>query len=159
MESVSNESLMRCTNDILQERVINNIKHLYPAVAHHLPAVPSLDPSRGGCGAAMGNKKAKLENKKSMVDMDKNKRLDRIQETIEKQMKQQDKLQQVFKLRQMVKMAQALKNQQLLKKVKDEIEKLLLMPPSVNLKTMMKTRQPWIPSTSNTYNSDDDDDI
>jgi hypothetical protein len=65
MESVSTESLLRCTNDILQERVVNNMKCLYPAVAHHLPVVPNIDPSRGGHGAAMGSKKAKLEQQKT----------------------------------------------------------------------------------------------
>jgi hypothetical protein len=56
----------------LQEQIVNDMKHLlYPAVAHHLPAVPNLDPSCGGHGAAMGSKKAKLDHLKSMVDMKK----------------------------------------------------------------------------------------
>jgi hypothetical protein len=74
MESVSTESLLCRTNDILQERVVNDMKHLDPAVAHHLPAVPNLDPSCGGHGAAMGSKKAKLEQQKSTAEIEKNQR-------------------------------------------------------------------------------------
>jgi hypothetical protein len=66
---LSTETLLRQTDELLQQRQINDLKRLYPAVAHHLP---SIDPSRGGRGAAMGNKKAKMEYKKNIVDTEKN---------------------------------------------------------------------------------------
>jgi muconolactone delta-isomerase len=113
----------------LEQRHINDLKRLYPAVAHHLPC--SVDPSRGGHGAAMGNKKAKMEYKKNMVDTEKNQRMDRIEQHIAKQTKQQEELQQVFKLRQLMKLAKEMKNQRLFNKVEQEIEKMLV-PMTVN---------------------------
>jgi hypothetical protein len=98
---VSTETLFCQTDELLEQRHINDLKRLYPAVAHHLPSV---DPSRGGRGAAMGNKKAKMEYKKNMVDTEKNQRMDRIKNHIAKQTKQQEKLQQVFKLCQLMKL-------------------------------------------------------
>jgi hypothetical protein len=131
-ESVSKESLLRRTDEILQERVINDMKRLYPAVVHHLPAVPNLDPSRGGRGSAMGSKKAKLEQQKTAMELEKKKQWDQMEQRFNKQTRQQEELTQVFKLCQMMKIVQSLKNQRLFKKVEDEIEKLLLPSPSIN---------------------------
>jgi hypothetical protein len=119
-QSVLTKTLFCQTNELLEQRHINDLKRLYPAVAHHLPSV---DPSRGGRGAAMGNKKAKMEYKKNMVDTEKNQRMDRIKNHIAKQTKQQEELQQVFKLRQLMKLAKEMKNQRLFNKVEQEIEK------------------------------------
>jgi hypothetical protein len=41
-QSLSTETLLRQTDELLQQRQINDLKRLYPAVAHHLP---SIDPS------------------------------------------------------------------------------------------------------------------
>jgi hypothetical protein len=163
-ESVSTESLLRHTNDILQERVINNMKRgLYPAVAHHLPAVPNLDPSHGGHGSAMGSKKAKLEQQKTAAELEKKKQWDRMEQRFNKQTRQQEELTQVFKLRQMMKIAQSLKNQRLFEKVEDEIEKLLLPPPSINLEnhdedTITLDSIEINGGISNNIGDDDDDD-
>jgi hypothetical protein len=159
-ESVSTESLLRRTDDILQERVVNDMKRLYPAVAHHLPVVPNIDPSRGGRGAAMGSKKAKLEQQKTAAELEKNKRWDRMEQTFNKQTRQQEELQLVFKLRQMMKMAQALKNERLFKKVEDEIEKLLLPPPSINLENNDEdtTTLDSVKINGRNIGEDDDDD-
>jgi hypothetical protein len=127
-QSLSTETLLCQTDELLEQRHINDLKCLYPAVAHHLP---SIDPSRGGRGAAMGNKKAKMEYKKNMVDTEKYQRIDRIEKHTAKQTKQQEELQQVFKLCQLMKLAQAMKNQRLFKKVEDKIEKKLV-PTMVN---------------------------
>jgi hypothetical protein len=127
-QSLSTETLLRQTDELLQQRQINDLKRLYPAVAHHLP---SIDPSRGGRGAAMGNKKAKMEYKKNIVDTEKNQRMDRIENHIAKQTKQQEELQQVFKLRQLMKLAKEMKNERLFQKVEQEIEKMLV-PTTVN---------------------------
>jgi hypothetical protein len=67
-QSVSTKMLFCQTDELLEQRHINDLKHLYPAVAHHLPC--SVDPSCGSRGAAMGNKKAKMEYKKNMVCQD-----------------------------------------------------------------------------------------
>jgi hypothetical protein len=122
-QSLSTKTVMRNTNELLEQRQINDLKRLYPAVAHHLP---SIDPSRGGCGAATGNKMAKMEYHRNMVNTEKIKQIDQIKNHIAKQTKQQEELQQVFKLRQLMKVVQALKNQHLFKKVEDEIEKMLV---------------------------------
>jgi hypothetical protein len=163
-ESVSTESLLRRTDEILQERVINDMKRLYPAVAHHLPDVPNLDPSRGGRGSAMGSKKAKLEQQKTAAELEKKKRWDRMEQRFNKQTRQQEELTQVFKLRQMMKIAQSLKNQRLFKKVEDEIEKLLLPPPSINLEnhdedTTTLDSVEINGGISNNIGDDDDDEI
>jgi hypothetical protein len=162
-ESVSTESLLRRTDEILQERVINDMKRLYPAVAHHLPAVPNLDPSRGGRGSAMGSKKAKLEQQKTATELEKKKRWDRMEQRFNKQTRQQEELTQVFKLCQMMKIAQSLKNQRLFKKVEDEIEKLLLPSPSINLEnhdedTTTLDSVEIDGGISNNIGDDDDDD-
>jgi hypothetical protein len=57
--------------------------------------------------------------------------MDRIENHIAKQTKQQEELQQVFKLRQLMKLAKEMKNERLFQKVEQEIEKILL-PTTVN---------------------------
>lgn len=84
-----------------------------------------LDPSRGGRGAAMGNKKAKLEYHKNIIELEKNKRLQGIENSLSTHTKQNGEMQQVFKLRQLLKLAQTLNNNRLMKKVECEIDAML----------------------------------
>jgi hypothetical protein len=57
-----------------------------------------LDPSKGGHGSAMGNKKAKAEYKHQQTEMEKSKQLESIEKTLKKQVKQNAEAHQVFKL-------------------------------------------------------------
>jgi muconolactone delta-isomerase len=101
------------------------------SVAKEPSLVPSsasasiLDPSRGGRGAAMGTKKAKMEYHRNMMDAEKIRRLKGIEFALSKQMQQNGEMQQVFKLRQLMKLAKTLKNNRLIKKVENEINDLL----------------------------------
>jgi predicted GIY-YIG superfamily endonuclease len=83
-----------------------------------------------------------------------------MEQTFNKQTRQQEELQLVFKLRQMMKMAQALKNERLFKKVEDEIEKLLLPPPSINLENNDEdtTTLDSVKINGRNIGEDDDDD-
>jgi hypothetical protein len=72
-----------------------------------------------------------MEYKKNIVDTEKKQRMDRIENHIVKQTKQQEELQQVFKLRQLMKLEKEMKNERLFQKVEQEIEKMLV-PTTVN---------------------------
>jgi hypothetical protein len=97
----------------------------YPVGAKEL-SLSDFDPSNGGRGAPMGNKKAKRELHCQSVESEKLKHLDQIERNIEHQTKQNGEAHQVFKRHQMIKMAKMLKNNCLAKKVEKEIEKMLL---------------------------------
>jgi hypothetical protein len=98
-------------------------------------ALGNLDPSNGGRGALMGNKKAKAEYKRQQIEMEKNKRLMAIEKNLKKQAKEQAEAHQVFKLRQLIKLAKSLQNKRLMEKAEKEIEQMLDSPADDNQET------------------------
>jgi hypothetical protein len=123
--SISTEALLQQTREVQNEIMVNQMKRLYPIGASDL-SLSDLDPSNGGRGALMGNKKAKRENHRQAFESEKLKRLDRLERTIARQTQQNKEMQQVFKWRQIMKIALMLKNDRLVKKVEGEIKKTLL---------------------------------
>jgi hypothetical protein len=59
-DSISTHALLQQTRDVQNEIMINQMKHQYPLGTSQL-ILSDLDPSKGGCGAPMGNKKTKHE--------------------------------------------------------------------------------------------------
>jgi hypothetical protein len=98
---------------------------LFPFSSNTNTPLTNFDPSKGGCGAAMGNKKAKAEYNRQQVEMAKNKTLESIENSLKKQAKQNAEAHHVFKLRQMIKLAKTLQNKRLLRKVEKEIVLML----------------------------------
>jgi hypothetical protein len=109
----------------------------------------NLDPSKGGRGAAMGNKKAKVDYNHQQAEMVKNKTLESIEKSLKKQAKQNVEAHQVFKLRQMINLAKMLQNKRLLEKAKKEIE-LMLGPDDEEETTSI--------ATGKQFDDDDDND-
>jgi hypothetical protein len=77
----------------------------------------SLDPSRGGRGAAMGQKKAKREHEKQIAEDRKEKRFKKIDESIRAQTTAQTRVGRIYELRQLSKLAMTMKNKSLIKKI------------------------------------------
>jgi hypothetical protein len=81
----------------------------------------SQDPSRGGRGAAMGQKKAKREYEKQIAEDRKEKRFKKIDESIRAQTMAQTRVGRIYELRQLTKLAVTMKNKSLLKKINKEM--------------------------------------
>jgi hypothetical protein len=125
-DSISTQALLNQTRDVQNEIMLNQMKRQYPLGAKDL-SLSDLDPSNGGRGASMGNKKAKRELHRQNYESEKLKHLDRIERNIERQTKQNGEAQQVFKWHKIMKLAKMLQNDRLVKKVEKEIEKMLLL--------------------------------
>jgi hypothetical protein len=125
-DSISMQALLNQTRDVQNEIMLNQMKHQYPLGANNL-SLSDLDPSNGGHGALMGNKKAKRELHRQSYESEKLKHLDQIEHNIEHQTKQNGEAQQVFKWHKIMKLAKMLQNDHLVKKVEKEIEKMLLL--------------------------------
>jgi hypothetical protein len=92
------------------------------SVAITTPVV-NLDPSKGGRGAAMGQKKAKAQYQRQYIDIERNNHLKAIENSLKKQAKENVEAQQIFKMRQMIKLAKSLRNKRLMEKAEREAEK------------------------------------
>jgi hypothetical protein len=92
----------------------------------------SFDPSRGGRGAAMGQKKAKREYEKQIAEDRKEKRFKKIEESIRAQTMAQTRVGRIYELRQLSKLAITMKNKSLIKKINKEML-TFLKPASSNI--------------------------
>jgi hypothetical protein len=86
-DSISMQALLNQTRDVQNEIMLNQMKHQYPLGAEDL-SLSDLDPSNGGHGALMGNKKARRELHHQSYESEKLKHLDQIERNIEHQTKQ-----------------------------------------------------------------------
>jgi hypothetical protein len=119
------ELYLHCSEQARKEVEAMSPPKLFPFSSNSNTPLTNFDPSKGGRGAAMGNKKAKAEYNRQQAEMAKNKTLESIENSLKKQAKQNAEAHQVFKLRQMIKLAKTLQNKRLLQKVEKEIELML----------------------------------
>jgi hypothetical protein len=130
----------------------------------------SLDPSRGGRGAAMGQKKAKREYEKQIAEDRKEKRFKKIDESIRAQTMAQTRVGRIYELRQLSKLAITMKNKSLIKKINKEMLTFLKPASSTITKeteeqddeesddSVVPTSIPKNRGRSNKYEDDEDDD-
>jgi hypothetical protein len=126
-----------------------------------------LDPSRGGRGALMGCKKAKLEHQKMAVNAERNKRLKNIEDKLIIQAEQQIRMGRVFELRQYLKTALLTGDKRAAKKIGKELmdmyrsssKKAMDEAEDDDESTTTTTSAPSNESAARDFYNDDDDDI